>query len=93
MATVGSSSAYAVRITLVVGSRWYWLTNTLLLVADRYSCCAKKILRPKLVVRLPMASRDVDSTHRLLYGWRYKALPRVPTFYESVHKCLQNILL
>ena len=61
-------------------------------MADRYSCCAKKVLPPKLVIRLPMAPRYVHSTYRFLYGWRYQALPRVPAFYEFVHNCLPIIL-
>ena len=42
-----------------------------LVVADRHSCCAKKVLSPKLVICLPVAPRYVHSTHRLLYGWCY----------------------
>ena len=51
---------------------------------DRCHCRAEKVLRPELVLCLPVAPRHVYATHRLLRGRRCQAIPGFSTFYESV---------
>jgi hypothetical protein len=91
MATVSSSSAYAVRLFFPSAAeiRLFRVTLSDKLrmggLTDRHYCCATKILWPGLVLSLPVAARHVHATHRLLHGWRRQTSPCFPTFYESVY--------
>ena len=92
MATVGSSSAYAVRLTSAAEIRlfrWRSLTKSCVCVwgglgTDRDYCGAKKTLWPGLVFCLPVAPRRVYAACRVFIGRRRQALPRVSTIYECV---------
>jgi hypothetical protein len=92
MATVGSSSAYAVRLLTSAAEIWFfrWRCLTIFCVwgrlarTDRNYCCAKKTLWPRLVISLPVAPRYVHPAHGFLNGWRRQALPRIATLYECV---------
>jgi hypothetical protein len=101
MATVSSSSAYAVRpffppaakirlfrVTLSDNCGWMVAPG----LTDRHYCCATKILWPGLVLSLPVAPRHVHATHRLLHGWRRQTSPCFPTLYESVY-CFNALAL
>ena len=95
MATMGSSSAYAVRL-LLFGRGDPILPVALVLISDCMGACvpgttdrhyrgAKKMVRPELVLCVPVAPRHVYATHRLLHGRSRQTIPCFPTFYESVY--------
>jgi OPT oligopeptide transporter protein len=97
MATVGSTSAYAVRSFHIrrgdpVCVRWRRLTNIFVNLScvggwariDRNYCCAKNTLWSRLVICLPVAPCFVHPTHWFLNGRRRQALPRFATLYECV---------
>jgi hypothetical protein len=78
MATVGSSSAYAVRpssprgdldVPMALSDKILCLYVGVWGGTDRDHCCAKKALWPGLVICLPVASRYVYATRRVLIGW------------------------
>ena len=52
---------------------------------DRHYRGAKKMVRPELVLCVPVAPRHVHATHRLLHGGSRQTIPCFPTFYESVN--------
>jgi hypothetical protein len=73
MATVGSSSAYAVRLCPSCGDPTAPVAPpppSDKSSVDRHYCRTKKVLWPELVLWLSMAPRDDYPAHRLLYGRR-----------------------